>query len=295
MLDFEASGFVPEGNDRIVEIAVVQLSSNLKVEGEYTSLVNPARDLGATYIHGITGSDVQEAPAFAEVADNMVVWLSGRVIVAHNAPFDIRFLRAEFTRLGHTPTGTSRRRHTGAHAGEARGSLPRAYAIDHRDAHTALGDARATAALFEALLKKRFRKERDLRDLGCLIAPPPLEAWPVLTFETTSHRRPAKARSPPPDRSSISVARGMMVCLTGNSGLWVDCGPLDRATEQQLAEKAGLVVKRSVVKSLTYLVAADVDSLSGKARQARQKGVSIVPQEAFWRALGVEVRPAPPR
>ncbi len=86
-----------------------------------------------------------------------------------------------------------------------------------------------------------------------------------------------------------------MVCLTGNSGLWVDCGPLDRATEQQLAEKAGLVVKRSVVKSLTYLVAADVDSLSGKARQARQKGVSIVPQEAFWRALGVEVRPAPPR
>ena len=102
VLDFEASGFVPEGNDRIVEIAVVQLSSNLKVEGEYTSLVNPARDLGATYIHGITGSDVQEAPAFAEVADNMVVWLSGRVIVAHNAPFDIRFLRAEFTRLGHT-------------------------------------------------------------------------------------------------------------------------------------------------------------------------------------------------
>ncbi len=293
VLDFETTGFDADGNDRIVEIAVVQLSPDLQVEAEYTSLVNPARDLGPTHIHGILGSDVREAPVFAEVADDMVVWLAGRVIVAHNAPFDIRFLRAEFTRLGHTLpelAAVDTLALTRVKLEEA----CRAYAIDLRDAHTALGDARATAALFRALLEKRFRKARDLRGLGCSIAPPPLEAWPVLTFEPTSHRRPAKARSTPPDQTSIVVERGMTVCFTGNSGLWVDGGPLDRATEQRLAENAGLVVKRSVIKNLTYLVAADLDSLSGKAKQARQKGVSSVPQEAFWRALGVDVRPAPP-
>jgi DNA polymerase-3 subunit epsilon len=56
-----------------------------------------------------------------------------------------------------------------------------------------------------------------------------------------------------------------------------------------LAEEAGLVVKSNVSRRLTYLVAADPTSLSGKAQAARERGVAIVHEYAFWQALGITV------
>lgn len=97
-VDLETTGLSPR-LDRVVEIAVVQLDCNLSPCGEFTTLINPGRDIGATDIHRISARDVVGAPRFEQIAPMLLDVLRGRVVVAHNVQFDRRFLDAEFARM----------------------------------------------------------------------------------------------------------------------------------------------------------------------------------------------------
>ncbi len=99
VVDVETTGLYPS-TDRVVEVAVVQMDGDAQVTAEFCTLVDPRRDVGPTRIHGLRASDVAGAPVFADVAEELWGLLSGRVLVAHNAPFDARFLDAEFRRCG---------------------------------------------------------------------------------------------------------------------------------------------------------------------------------------------------
>ncbi|OBJ92727.1 hypothetical protein A5638_27765 [Mycolicibacterium fortuitum] len=57
--------------------------------------MNPHRDVGASHIHGIRVGDVLDAPDFSDISDHLLEMISGRVAVAHNASFDMRFLHRE--------------------------------------------------------------------------------------------------------------------------------------------------------------------------------------------------------
>jgi len=100
VVDVETTGLFPGGTDRVVEVAVVQVSPDGEPERSWTTLVNPGRDLGPQRIHGISASDVVRAPTFDRVAGTLAELMRGRVFVAHQANFDMRFLRAEFGALG---------------------------------------------------------------------------------------------------------------------------------------------------------------------------------------------------
>jgi DNA polymerase-3 subunit epsilon len=65
VIDLETTGLFPQKHDRVVEMAVVYLSDQGQTHGEWTTLVNPERDLGPTSIHGIKARDVLSAPTFA--------------------------------------------------------------------------------------------------------------------------------------------------------------------------------------------------------------------------------------
>ena len=68
-----------------------------------------------------------------------------------------------------------------------------------------------------------------------------------------------------------------------------------RELAEKLAGEAGLVVQATVTKRLDFLVVADPDTQSGKAKKARQYGVRIMAEVAFWRALGLPMElPASP-
>src|SRR5260370_1316752 len=99
VVDLETTGLYPR-TDRVVEAAVVHLSADGQITGEFSTLINPGRDVGPTRIHGIRASDVLHAPAFADAAATLWQLLSGHVLVAHNVPFDARFLESEFNRCG---------------------------------------------------------------------------------------------------------------------------------------------------------------------------------------------------
>lgn len=154
VVDLETTGFSPRLGDRVAEVAVVLVDAAGRVEDEWSTLVNPERDLGPQHVHGIAAADVALAPTFDRVAPALLRLLSGRVLVAHNAAFDTRFLRAEIGRAGIAAAidpvaclctqQLAGRYLTGSRALAA---CCAAVGVVHDDVHSALGDARATAGL----------------------------------------------------------------------------------------------------------------------------------------------------
>ena len=169
VVDVETTGLFPGGHDRIVEIAVVQVSARGDVEQSWTTLVNPQRDLGPQAIHGILASDVLAAPTFDQIASTLAVLLAGRVFVAHNASFDRRFVQHSFGALGHdVPLMAETTLCTMHLASSLLPDAPRnlqgccasaGIALGH--AHEALADAEATAALLRFYLLAAGMPEAD--------------------------------------------------------------------------------------------------------------------------------------
>lgn len=153
VVDVETTGLYPS-KDRVVEIAVVQVDLSGFTTGEFATLINPSRDVGPTRIHGISAADVIDAPLFGDVAAQVWTWLTGRVLVAHNANFDARFLDAEFSRCGvrfpPPPLMCTMQLATQYLAGLPSRSLAaccEAAKVELSNHHCAIDDARAAAGL----------------------------------------------------------------------------------------------------------------------------------------------------
>ncbi|CAN0270892.1 unnamed protein product, partial [Phaeothamnion confervicola] len=157
IVDLETTGLYP-ATDRVVEVGIVRMSADGRVLDEYSTLVNPERDVGPTSIHGITATDVMSAPRFADIVPDVYSMLHGAVPVAHNASFDFRFLRAEFQRAGVSPElidGLCTLEVLYSVAPTAPRRLVdccRHFGIDVGNAHTALDDARMAAQLLSRLI-----------------------------------------------------------------------------------------------------------------------------------------------
>lgn len=153
VFDVETTGLNPSV-DRLVEIGIVLLDpATLEVIDEFDSLINPQRDLtGSTKFHGISASMVSAAPTFGDISSRVSDLLSGSIVVAHNLPFDVSFLKSEFSRLGVSPDfgqGIDTLKLTRMNLG----SSCIALGIELDDAHRALSDARACADLLVALTR----------------------------------------------------------------------------------------------------------------------------------------------
>lgn len=211
VIDFETTGFNPARHDRVVELGIVYVSDNGCVEGEWTTLVNPSRDVGAKHIHGIESRDLIAAPAFADIADRVIESVVGRKIVAHNASFDMRFLHAEMDRAGYLlpeqPAALCSMKWSGRLIGPAKlQHCCEAIGVPLTDAHHALGDARATAGLLAFLIqnghqhpeweidveRSRTFKWPETRTIGRLVAlayrshtPPAPDSWMAAVLMST--------------------------------------------------------------------------------------------------------------
>ncbi len=101
IIDVETTGLSPFRSDRIIEIGIVVTSVNGKVLAEYETLINPKRDIGPTWLHGISTGDVLNAPTFNEIAGDLLDVLKNVDFIAgHNVSFDKNFVVKEFERLG---------------------------------------------------------------------------------------------------------------------------------------------------------------------------------------------------
>jgi DNA polymerase-3 subunit epsilon len=183
VVDLETTGLSPGRRDRVVEIGVVHVDAKGCVTGEWSTLVNPGRDVGPTSLHGLRPRDLVDAPSFAEVAAELTALLAGRVLVAHNLPFDARFLLAEYTGLGYpqAPVGPEYGVCTMRLATRYLPYAPRALADcctaagwRHDNAHAALADAHAAARLLGCYLEQAQGAE----DWLSLLDQAPSWPWP---------------------------------------------------------------------------------------------------------------------
>lgn len=163
VVDLETTGGAP-GSDGVTEIGAVKVRGG-QVLGEFATLVDPGRAVPPTVVAltGITDTMVTAAPAMAAVLPSFLEFAAGAVLVAHNAPFDVGFLRAACAEQGRAWPRTTvlctarlaRRVLTRDEAPSCRlGALARLLHARTVPVHRALADARATVDVLHALLER---------------------------------------------------------------------------------------------------------------------------------------------
>lgn len=169
VFDTETTGVEPD-RDRVVELGAICVTRGA-LTAERRMRINPERPIpaSASAIHGIYDADVRDKPVFAAVAERFIAYLNGGALgdvnvgggvawlAAYNAGgFDVPLLNAELVRAGLPPSLQSQRildpmifvrwhlRHLRSRSLE---NVCKHYGIPLNNAHSALGDARATALL----------------------------------------------------------------------------------------------------------------------------------------------------
>ncbi len=108
VLDTETTGLSAEGGDRIIELGCVELYARKLTGNNLHFYFNPERDSheDALKVHGISNEFLRDKPKFAQLADDILNYLSGAEIIIHNAAFDVGFLNKELERVGKKPFKT---------------------------------------------------------------------------------------------------------------------------------------------------------------------------------------------
>jgi DNA polymerase III subunit epsilon len=150
--------------DAITEIGAVKVRGGV-VLGEFATLVDPQRSIPPQIVQltGITTAMVCDAPAIGAVLPMFFEFARGAVLVAHNARFDVGFLRAAADRCGigwRRPqvlctVQLARRVLSREEAPSVRlAALARLFAVASEPTHRALDDARATVDVLHALIER---------------------------------------------------------------------------------------------------------------------------------------------
>lgn len=97
-LDVETTGLDPK-IDRICEIALLKIKEEIIVE-KFISLINPEMENPPIKfpVNEIKYDDVKDAPFFRDVAEKIYNFMKDKIILCHNANFDIPFIKKEFER-----------------------------------------------------------------------------------------------------------------------------------------------------------------------------------------------------
>lgn len=96
IIDTETTG-LNVNEEKIIEIAAIKYINHKKVD-QCSYLINPGKPINAeiTKITGITNDDVESAPYFNEITENLIGFISNFIIIGYNVSFDIKFLVKEF-------------------------------------------------------------------------------------------------------------------------------------------------------------------------------------------------------
>ena len=100
-LDVETTGLSPANGDRVIEIGAVAVE-NKNIVSEFSSLINVGKEIPrqVRQVHGITNEMLRNEPVPEVVWPEFHYFIAGSILVAHNASFDIGFIRHEFALLG---------------------------------------------------------------------------------------------------------------------------------------------------------------------------------------------------
>ncbi|MFI9120667.1 DEDDh family exonuclease [Streptomyces bikiniensis] len=302
VVDVETTGLARD--DRIVSAAVYRLDAQGNVEDHWYTLVNPERDPGPVWIHGLTSDALEGAPLFPEIAAEFAARLDGRVLVAHNAIFDWQMIAREYARA-ESAAPVRQRLCTIALAKQLALPLPNHkleslaahFGVEQRQAHNALDDARVLAEAFRPSLHAAAEQGvrlpllecRPLTEWAASPAVPAASRYPSSPYRSSSWR-PSRKRPacpyPNPGRYETGkpLKQGMRVAFSGDTSV-------DRELLEDRTVEAGLHVAGSVSRLTSLLVTNDPDAATSKTLKARSFGTPVVDEAAYTQLLR-DVAPA---
>lgn len=176
VFDLETTGFNPAGGDEIIAIGAVAVRGARVLEREtFYSLANPRKPIPPEVerLTGITTGEAMEAPDLIDVLGRFFSFVNRRVLIAHGAGHDKRFLREALwktsrARLNHRVLDTmmvARWLHPEL-AGHDLDTLLALYGLPVERRHHALSDSRMTARLWAEMAgRMRERRVYTLADL----------------------------------------------------------------------------------------------------------------------------------
>lgn len=172
VVDVETTGLDPE-SDRILQVAAVVVDATGRVVEEFDTVVKPESpaeyEHGGEEIHQIARETVEKGMPLSAALDNVMSVVDGRLFTAHNATFDLGFLRAESRRVGREWTISqyvdtlelSRRTDTSGERRHNLEALCRHYGVSRERAHEAVADARAAASILVRLIDELGARTSD--------------------------------------------------------------------------------------------------------------------------------------
>jgi DNA polymerase-3 subunit alpha (Gram-positive type) len=177
VFDTETTGLSPADN-RIIEIGAVKIR-NMEIVEEFSTFINPEMPIpeAASAVNNITDDMVRNAPLEKEAFEKFLSFCGGSkaCLVAHNAPFDMGFIRSGFSRCGLdcdfavVDTLTLSRAAVPEKRSHKLSKMVEHYKLGDFNAHRALDDAKVTALLFMKIiseankgLSKRLERVSDL-------------------------------------------------------------------------------------------------------------------------------------
>lgn len=161
VLDTETTGLHAYSGDEVIDIAMIELQGTQATGRRYQTYVNPQRSIPAesTAIHHLMDKDVAEAPTLPEVLPDVLNFIDNGVLVGHHINFDIRFINKALQKFCHgklqTPwvdTMLLFVEHRGQIGHYSLEEVARCCQVKITNRHSAIGDAEATASIFEYLL-----------------------------------------------------------------------------------------------------------------------------------------------
>ncbi|QBX54094.1 DEDD exonuclease domain-containing protein [Nocardioides seonyuensis] len=164
VVDLETTGGSAAGGSMITEIGAVKVRSG-EVLGEFQTLVNPHAEIPPfiAVLTGITNSMVHDAPPIESALPAFLEFAAGCVLVAHNAPFDVGFLKHFAAQQGRPwpkfevldTAKLARRVITRDDAPNCKlSSLAQLFNSTTTPNHRALADARATVDVLHGLMER---------------------------------------------------------------------------------------------------------------------------------------------
>jgi DNA polymerase III epsilon subunit-like protein len=204
---------------RIVEIALLMLSPEGEIEREWSTVINPGVPIPNAAVHGIDERLAAQAPIFSAVAPTLAALLEGRVLVAHNLDrFDGPILRHHFWEASEACPELV------LDLGDGIDTMPNPFlslgklcaahgvTLSGDDAHTALGDTRALAALLRHGLPHLHPSQAPVRVAGISLTE---LAPPALLPRTTTSRQGLQQSHDWIDATVLIPAVGGSIALLG--------------------------------------------------------------------------------
>lgn len=168
VLDTETTGIEPADGHRLIEIGCVEVINHIPTGKTYHQYINPERDVppDAVAVHGITDAFLADKPVFSQIYTDFLDFIGPDRLVIHNAVFDMKFINAELSMVGHAALPMNRAFDTLQVAREkfpgspaSLDALCRRFGIDNsnRELHGALLDAEILADVYLELMGGRQR------------------------------------------------------------------------------------------------------------------------------------------